>query len=70
MNVAKEGFAPDTNAVVAMLVELSPAAGVGACGFPVNTVREIEAGRLCPTPQMLDVLNKVLKAKLKYNTAV
>jgi ribosome-binding protein aMBF1 (putative translation factor) len=36
------------------------------CRFPVNTMREIESGRLCPTPQQLSVLNRVLKAQLKY----
>lgn len=36
------------------------------CRFPVNTMREIESGRLCPTPSQLSVLSRVLKAKLKY----
>ena len=36
------------------------------CRFPVNTMREIESGRLCPTPSQLSVLNRVLKAQLKY----
>ena len=36
------------------------------CRFPVNTMREIESGRLCPTPSQLSVLNRVLKAKLNY----
>ena len=36
------------------------------CRFPVNTIRDIEAGRLCPTPTQLAVLNRVLKASLKY----
>ena len=36
------------------------------CRFPVNTMREIESGRLCPTQPQLNMLNRVLKATLKY----
>jgi ribosome-binding protein aMBF1 (putative translation factor) len=36
------------------------------CRFPVNTIREIEAGRLCPTIQQVNMLNRVLSANLKY----
>jgi len=36
------------------------------CRFPVNTMREIESGRLCPTQPQLNMLNRVLKASLKY----
>jgi len=36
------------------------------CRFPVNTIRDIENGRFCPNPQQLSVLNRVLKASLKY----
>ncbi len=35
------------------------------CNFPVNTIREIEAGRLCPTIGQLNTLNRVLKTGLK-----
>ena len=35
------------------------------CQFPVNTIREIEAGRLVPTIQQLNPLNRVLKTGLK-----
>lgn len=35
------------------------------CQFPVNTIREIEAGRLVPTIQQLNTLNRVLKTGLK-----
>jgi ribosome-binding protein aMBF1 (putative translation factor) len=35
------------------------------CNFPVNTIREIEAGRLQPTIQQLNALNRVLKTGLK-----
>lgn len=38
-----------------------------ACAFPVNTIRDIESGKLCPTPTQLNVLNRVLHASLKYN---
>lgn len=36
------------------------------CTFPVNTIREIEAGRLCPSIGQLNTLNRVLKTGLKY----
>jgi hypothetical protein len=36
------------------------------CSFPANTIRDIEAGRLCPSPKQLDVLNRVLRTTLKY----
>ncbi len=35
------------------------------CNFPVNTIREIEAGRLTPTIGQLNTLNRVLKTGLK-----
>ena len=35
------------------------------CSFPVNTIREFEAGRLCPTIGQLNTLNRVLKTGLK-----
>jgi ribosome-binding protein aMBF1 (putative translation factor) len=34
------------------------------CSFPVNTIRDIEAGRLTPNPGQLIRLNAVLKTKL------
>lgn len=37
-----------------------------ACSFPANTIRDIESGKLCPTPTQLNVLNRVLKTQLKY----
>ncbi len=37
-----------------------------ACSFPPNTIRDIESGKLCPTPTQLNVLNRVLKTQLKY----
>lgn len=36
------------------------------CGFPLNTVRDIEAGKFVPTPGQLNTLNKVLRASLHY----
>jgi len=36
------------------------------CGFPLHTIRDIENGKLTPTPGQLNVLNRVLKAGLKY----
>ena len=36
------------------------------CAFPLNTIRDIENGKLCPTPTQLNVLNKVLKTALRY----
>jgi ribosome-binding protein aMBF1 (putative translation factor) len=35
------------------------------CNFPVNTIREIEAGRLTPTTHQLNTLNRILKTGLK-----
>ena len=37
-----------------------------ACAFPANTIRDIEAGRLCPTPTQLNALNRVLRTTLHY----
>jgi hypothetical protein len=37
-----------------------------ACAFPPHTIRDIEAGRLTPTPTQLNVLNRVLRTNLKY----
>jgi ribosome-binding protein aMBF1 (putative translation factor) len=39
-----------------------------ACSFPPHTIRDIEAGRLCPTPTQLNVLNRVLRTALKYES--
>ena len=39
-----------------------------ACSFPANTIRDIESGKLCPTPTQLNVLNRVLRTALKYDT--
>lgn len=36
------------------------------CGFPANTIREIEAGRICPSPGQLQILSRVLKISVKY----
>ena len=36
------------------------------CRFPVNTIRDIESGKLCPSIQQLNSLNRVLKCGLKY----
>lgn len=36
------------------------------CSFPPHTIRDIESGKLCPTPTQLGVLNRVLKLVLKY----
>jgi ribosome-binding protein aMBF1 (putative translation factor) len=35
------------------------------CRFPVNTIREIEAGRLTPSTAQLNTLNRVLKTGLR-----
>jgi len=36
------------------------------CAFPQNTIRDIENGKLTPTPQQLNVLSRVLKLVLKF----
>jgi ribosome-binding protein aMBF1 (putative translation factor) len=38
------------------------------CAFPAHTIRDIESGKLCPTPTQLNVLNRVLKTALKYES--
>ena len=38
------------------------------CRFPVNTIREIEAGRLSPNPQQLSMMNRVLRSAIKYES--
>ena len=35
------------------------------CSFALNTIRELEAGRLTPTPQQLNTLNRVLGLQVK-----
>jgi ribosome-binding protein aMBF1 (putative translation factor) len=37
------------------------------CSFPANTIREIEAGRLCPSIHQLNTLNRVLHCGLRYS---
>jgi ribosome-binding protein aMBF1 (putative translation factor) len=36
------------------------------CSFPVNTIREIESGRVSPSTQQLHVLNRILKGGIHY----
>lgn len=36
------------------------------CNFPVNTIRDIECGKICPNVQQLNVLNRILKVGLTY----
>lgn len=36
------------------------------CNFPVNTIRDIENGKVCPTIQQLNTLNRILKTGLTY----
>jgi ribosome-binding protein aMBF1 (putative translation factor) len=36
------------------------------CSFPKNTVRDIEAGKATPSPMQLNIMNRVLKASLKF----
>ena len=38
------------------------------CAFPPNTIRDIECGKLQPTPAQLNILNRVLKLALKYES--
>jgi len=35
------------------------------CRFPANTIREFEAGRICPNQQQIQTLNRLLKTSLK-----
>ena len=36
------------------------------CNFPVNTIRDIESGKICPNVQQLNTLNRILKVGLTY----
>ena len=36
------------------------------CAFPQHTIRDIENGKLTPTPAQLNVMNRVLKLLLKF----
>ena len=36
------------------------------CNFPINTIRDIECGKICPNVQQLNILNRVLKTGLTY----
>jgi ribosome-binding protein aMBF1 (putative translation factor) len=36
------------------------------CNFPVNTIRDIECGKICPNVQQLNTLNRILKVGLTY----
>ncbi len=38
------------------------------CAFPANTIRDIESGRVHPTPHQLNTLSRVLKIVLKYES--
>jgi ribosome-binding protein aMBF1 (putative translation factor) len=36
------------------------------CSLPSGTIKDIESGKLHPTPKQLSILNNVLKISLKY----
>ena len=36
-----------------------------ACSFPQNSIRDIESGRVTPSPTQLGVLNRILKLRIK-----
>lgn len=35
------------------------------CRFPVNTIRDIENGRICPSGAQLNMLNRILRSAIK-----
>jgi ribosome-binding protein aMBF1 (putative translation factor) len=35
------------------------------CGFPANLIRDIESGRVTPSPTQLNILNRILRASLR-----
>jgi ribosome-binding protein aMBF1 (putative translation factor) len=37
-----------------------------ACAFPLHTIRDIENGKLCPTPQQMNSIKRVLGIVMKY----
>jgi ribosome-binding protein aMBF1 (putative translation factor) len=38
------------------------------CSLPSGTIKDIESGKLHPTPKQLSILNNVLKISLKYES--
>jgi ribosome-binding protein aMBF1 (putative translation factor) len=37
-----------------------------ACAFPLHTIRDIENGKLCPTPAQMNAIKRVLGVVMKY----
>jgi ribosome-binding protein aMBF1 (putative translation factor) len=37
------------------------------CQFPMNTIRDIESGKINPTPQQMDALSRELKIPIRYS---
>ena len=37
------------------------------CQFPIHTIRDIEAGKICPNTSQLNTLNRILKSGLRYS---
>ncbi len=37
------------------------------CQFPMNTIRDIESGKIPPTPQQMDALSRELKIPIRYS---
>lgn len=37
-----------------------------ACAFPLHTIRDIENGKLCPTPPQMNSIKRVLGIVMKY----
>lgn len=40
------------------------------CRFPVNTVRDIENGKYCPSQPQLTMLNRILRSAVKFDKSV
>jgi ribosome-binding protein aMBF1 (putative translation factor) len=38
------------------------------CAFPANVIRDIEAGKIQPTSHQLNILSRILKVVLKYDS--
>lgn len=46
-------------------MEISQTQLNNSCAFPANTIRDIEAGKIQPSPAQLSSINRILKTSIK-----
>jgi ribosome-binding protein aMBF1 (putative translation factor) len=46
-------------------MEISQTQLNNSCAFPANTIRDIEAGKITPSPAQLSSINRILKTSIK-----